>query len=172
MLPGIIGSLQAMEAVKLVGKIGTPPLGKLTLYDALTSTFRSLNLPRNSDCALCGQSPTIHEPISYDSPCAMTDSSISVQDLAAGLKDGSITHLIDVRRAEEHAETNIPAAKLAPLSDIQHLCQNWDRSETYYIHCKSGVRSQKAIDIMLEQGFADLVNVTGGIDAWNDAGLG
>lgn len=158
-----------MEAVKLLLGIGEPPLGKLTIYDALRTSFRSLNLPRNPDCALCGDSPTITEPIHYAPPsCQMTENEISVEDLAIGLENGTIKNLIDVRRVEEHAETNIPQAKLAPLSDIERLCQHWDRSETYHIHCKSGVRSQKAIDILLEQGFIELVNVTGGIDAWND----
>lgn len=155
-----------MEAIKLITGVGAPPLGKLTFYDALTSRFRSLNLPQTPSCALCGDSPSITAPVNYSPiPCSMPDS-ITVQDLAALLSSGWSGRLIDVRQPEEWEKAHIEGAELVPLGELPKTSSNWDKNADYIIHCKSGMRSAKAQAYLLENGFQNVRNTEGGIDAW------
>ncbi len=159
-----------MEAIKLIAAVAEPPLGKLTYYDALTTRFRSLNLSKNPSCLLCGDSPTITSPISYiPTPCSMSE--ISVTDLAALLEADWTGQLIDVRQPEEWEEAHIDQAKLVPLSELPQASAHWDKEADYIIHCKSGMRSAKAQAYLLENGFKNVRNTIGGIEAWLDAGL-
>ena len=170
-LPGIIGSLQAMEAIKLLLGIGEPPLGRLLCYDALRTSFRTLRLAADPGCRLCGASPSVRSTRSTETlasgSCGVPDPqqpSIEVSELAGLLKAGPIV-LIDVRRPEEHAARAIPGSRLIPLGELPGRLAEIPREEKVYVHCKSGMRSSKAVDILRNDGI-DAVNVAGGIDAW------
>jgi adenylyltransferase/sulfurtransferase len=172
-LPGIIGSLQAMEAIKLLLGIGEPPLGRLTCYDALRTSFRSLRLRRDPACRLCGDHPQIHSVANPETTasatCAMSDPSlpsISVQDLAARLAAGERPCIIDVRQPEEEAEGTISGAILIPLATLPERLGELPRDAEILVHCKSGGRSARAVAFLHEAGYDRAVNVTGGIIAW------
>ncbi|MEP4079327.1 molybdopterin-synthase adenylyltransferase MoeB [Haloferula sp.] len=170
-LPGIIGSLQAMEAIKLLLGIGEAPLGKLLCYDALRTTFRTLNLARDPGCRLCGQSPSIHSHDNNETrsnpSCTMSDlPSITVSELAQKLNSNSKTVLIDVRQPEEYAEVSIPGSKLIPLGELADRISEIPKEGEVLVHCKLGGRSAKAVALLQEQGIAGATNVEGGIEAW------
>ncbi|MEM9235654.1 MAG: molybdopterin-synthase adenylyltransferase MoeB [Verrucomicrobiota bacterium] len=170
-LPGIIGSLQAMEAIKLLLGAGEPPLGRLVCYDALRTSFRELRLARDPCCRLCGDQPSIH---SHDNPetrsnasCTMSDfPSITVDELASKLSEQPDTVLIDVRNPEEHAETSIPGSRLIPLGKLADRLAEVPREGEVLVHCKLGGRSAKAVAFLQEQGISGATNVEGGIEAW------
>ncbi|MGJ8656165.1 MAG: molybdopterin-synthase adenylyltransferase MoeB [Akkermansiaceae bacterium] len=169
-LPGIIGSLQAMEAIKLILAAGTPPLGKLVHYDGLNTNFRNFNLRKDPQCPLCGENPTITKLIDYEEFCGVkppeTMTEITVTELKVKLDSGLDGMLIDVRLPAEHAECSIPGSKLIPLPDIPNSAENLPKNTTLYIHCKGGVRSARACAYLAENGFTQLVNISGGMDAW------
>ena len=170
-LPGVIGSLQAMEAIKFLLGIGRPPLGTLICYDALRSSFRNLRIARNPQCKLCGDSPTIRDirnPETTANPsCTMPPSdipSITVDELAAKLPDNPV--LIDVRQPEEHAEASIPGSILIPLGELPERFKEIPEADEILVHCKAGGRSAKAVSFLQEQGITGATNVLGGMDAW------
>lgn len=173
-LPGVIGSLQAMETIKLLLGIGEPPLGTLLCYDALRTSFRSLRLRRDPACRLCGDSPSIHsvhnpETMASNS-CSLPDPalpSITVADLAARLAAGETPFILDVRQPEEEAEGTIPGARLVPLATLPERLDELPRDREILVHCKSGGRSSRAVAFLQEAGFPQAVNVAGGITAWN-----
>jgi adenylyltransferase/sulfurtransferase len=172
-LPGIIGSLQAMEALKLILGIGTVPLGTLTVYDALHSRFRSLKLQRDPQCRLCGEHPDIHgvanAETSAPTTCNLiteTMDSITTTELRALLGDKFTGLLIDVREPDEHAIARIEGARLIPLQTLPGVSSQLPTDRDIYIHCKSGMRSAKACQILMARGFTRVKNVAGGIDAW------
>jgi adenylyltransferase/sulfurtransferase len=173
-LPGVIGSLQAMEAIKLLLGIGEPPLGKLTCYDALGTSFRGLRLRRDPACRLCGDSPeitSVHNPeTTAAATCAMTDPalpSITVDELAARLAAGETPFIVDVRQPEEEAEGTIPGALLIPLATLPERLAELPADREILVHCKAGGRSARAVKFLHESGFPQAVNVEGGINAWN-----
>lgn len=176
-LPGIVGSLQAVEALKLLLGLGAPPLGKLLCYDALRSTFRTLNLRRDPACRLCGDAPSIR---SVDNPetrsaatCAMPEDSIpaiSAAELAAKIDAGEQPFLIDVREPQEEAEGVIPGAQLIPLATLQDHFAELPADREIYVHCRSGGRSSRAVKLLQQAGLPRAVNVAGGIQAWNALG--
>lgn len=169
-LPGIIGSLQAMEAIKLIAGIGTPPTGKLVHYDALNTTFRNFTLRKDPECILCGPNPSVTELIDYDGFCGVpnTDSmkEINVQELDAALKQGLDGILVDVRTPEEVAAAKLEGTIHIPLQELPQRYSELAKDQKIYIHCKAGGRSAKACQFLETQGYSDLTNVKGGIDAW------
>lgn len=173
-LPGIIGSLQAMEAIKLILGCGEPPLGKLLNYDALRTSFRSLKLPHDPACRLCGEVPTItsvkNTETTADPSCQITDptmQTISAAELKARLDSGELNALlIDVREQEEYDVVNIPQAKLIPLQTIPEHAPSLPKDKEIIIHCKAGMRSANACEYLSSIGFENVVNVTGGMDAF------
>ncbi len=171
-LPGIIGSIQAMEALKLVLGIGVVPLGQLTVYDALQSRFRTLTLHRDPHCRLCGDHPDIHGVSNPEtrgpSPCSstMTMPSITTTELRALLEGEFQGILIDVREPGEHAICRIEGARLIPLGTLKEQLHTLPKDRDIHVHCKSGMRSAKAVDLLLNHGFTRVRNVEGGIDAW------
>ncbi len=172
-LPGIIGSLQAMEALKLILKIGVVPLGKLTCYDALNSAFRSLKLNRDPQCRLCGDHPEIHSVSNAETTasaaCDFTSDTMEsitttqLRALLAGKFDGL---LIDVREPDEYALAHIEGSRLIPLGTLPDELESLPTDCEILVHCKSGGRSAKAVQLMLDRGFTRVKNVTGGMDAW------
>ncbi len=172
-LPGIIGSLQAMETLKLILGIGIVPLGKLTCYDALHSAFRSLKLNRDPQCRLCGDHPEIHHvsnaETSASATCNLTaDSmpSITTTELRALLSGNIGGLLIDVREPGEYALAHIEGSRLIPLRTLPDELGSLPTDREILVHCKSGGRSAKAVQVLRDHGFTRVRNIAGGIDAW------
>jgi adenylyltransferase/sulfurtransferase len=172
-LPGIIGSIQAMETLKLILGIGTVPLGKLTVYEALQSTFRSLKLNRDPQCRLCGDHPEIHGIANAETTASATCDfsqetmdSITTTELRTLLKGDYQGLLIDVREPDEHASARIAGSRLIPLKSLADQLGSLPRDREILVHCKSGMRSAKAVRLLLDRGFTRVKNVAGGIDAW------
>jgi sulfur-carrier protein adenylyltransferase/sulfurtransferase len=178
-LPGLVGCIQATEALKLVLGKGTPLIGRLLLYDALEMSFREFKLRRNPKCPMCGDSPTITGLIDYEQFCGMRGqaapaapsaaaSEITPEELKRRLDHGERVFILDVRNPEEFQICRIPESVLLPLPSPPQRFGELDRGREIVVHCKSGMRSQKAIAFLREQGFTRLVNLTGGILAWAD----
>ena len=173
-LPGIIGSLQAMEAIKIILGIGEAPIGKLLIYDALRTSFRSLKLPHDPACRLCGETPTItsvHNSETTAHPsCQITDptmQTITAAELKDRLDSGTLNALlIDVREEAEWQIVNIPQAKLVPLQTIPSYAPNLPKDMEIIIHCKAGMRSARACEYLMSIGFENVTNVEGGMDAF------
>jgi molybdopterin/thiamine biosynthesis adenylyltransferase/rhodanese-related sulfurtransferase len=176
-LPGIIGSIQAMETLKLLLGIGTVPLGKLTVYDALNSSFRTIKLNRDPTCRLCGDHPDIHSVSNAETNASTTCAtspddmdSITTAELRDLLESGLKGLLIDVREPHEHAIANIEGARLIPLATLEGELANLPKDQDIYVHCKSGMRSARAVNLLRANGFTRVINVSGGIDAWLKGG--
>ena len=171
-LPGIIGMLQAIEAIKLIVGIGEPMVGRLLHFDALKVTFRELRLRRDPQCPVCGENPTIFAPIDYDQFCgALDDASIpgiSVQQLKDKMDASNTFELIDVREPFEFEIARINGAKLIPLGEIPERADELDREQMLIVHCHSGRRSAEAVRLLKQRGFDNVYNLEGGIDAWSD----
>jgi molybdopterin/thiamine biosynthesis adenylyltransferase/rhodanese-related sulfurtransferase len=184
-LPGIIGLVQATEAVKLILGAGEPLIGRLMLYDALAMRFRELKLRRNPECPACGDSPTITELIDYHQFCGVphpseakeeappvpgfeSDTEIDVIALKARLDRGDKFQFIDVREPHEYQIAKIPGAKLIPLNDVPKRMGELDPNVEVIVHCKMGGRSGKAAEFLRSQGFKKVKNTLGGILAWSD----
>ena len=176
-LPGTVGLIQATEAVKLILGIGEPLVGRLMLYDALAMRFRELKLRRNPECPACGDHPTITKLIDYQQFCGVTKQEekpvtdagvIDPVEVKAKLDRHDNFLLLDVREPHEYQICNIPGAKLIPLGDLPKRVNELDSSVEIVAHCKSGVRSGKAVDFLKSAGFKKVKNMTGGILAWSD----
>jgi adenylyltransferase/sulfurtransferase len=178
-LPGIIGLVQATEAVKLILGIGEPLVGRLMLYDALAMRFRELKLRRNPECLVCGDHPTVTKLIDYQQFCGMPhreepavsvaqEGEIEPTEVKAKLDRGDDFLLIDVREPHEYQICSIPGAKLIPLGDLAKRMNELDSAKEIVAHCKSGVRSGKAVDFLRQAGFKKVRNMKGGILAWSD----
>lgn len=172
-LPGIIGSLQAMEAIKLILGIAPPPLGRLLCYDALQSTFRPLKFKRDPHCRLCGDHPQIHNVANPESTGSATCASphpdidsLSTRELRSLLADGFDGLVLDVREPHEHALASIPQARLLPLASLSAQLDTLPRDRAILVLCKSGDRSATAVRLLLKHGFPQARNISGGIDAW------
>jgi adenylyltransferase/sulfurtransferase len=174
-LPGTIGLIQATETVKLILGIGEPLVGRLLLYDALAMRFRELKLRKNPECPVCGDHPTVTKLIDYQQFCgipqpqpeATMEGDIEPTDVKAKIDRGDNFVLIDVREPHEYQICNIPAAKLIPLGQLPQRLDELDRDIEIVAHCKSGMRSAKAVGILTEAGFRAR-NMKGGILAWSD----
>ena len=176
-LPGVMGSLQAMEAIKILLGCGTIPMGRLIHYDALRTSFREFNLRKDPECPLCGENPSITSLVDYDHTCTtnspennMENSDvISVEQLKEKLNDSFTGTLIDVREPWEHEVANIPSAIHIPMAEIpNHITEleNMGTNHELLIICKSGVRSGRVTDYLRQQGFSKVRNVVGGMDEW------
>lgn len=173
-LPGIVGSIQAMEVIKVLTGIGTPLSGKLFVFDALDFTTRKLNVRKDDENPLTGKNPTITQLIDYDEFCGIKPASssvksISVEELKRMQTENIDFTLIDVREPHEYELGNI-GGKLIPLSNIINEKQLIPKNGQVIIHCKSGARSTKAIELLQQKlGYTNLMNLEGGIVAWKNA---
>jgi len=177
-LPGTIGLIQATETVKLILGIGEPLIGRLVLYDALAMRFRELKLRRNPECPVCGDHPTITKLIDYQEFCgvpnqeqhqeAPMDGDIDPVEVKSKIDRGDHFVLIDVREPHEYQICNIPQAKLIPLGDLPKRVNELSSADEIIAHCKSGMRSAKAVDFLKQAGFKKVRNMKGGILAWSD----
>ena len=173
-LPGIVGSMQALEAIKLITGIGEPLLGRLLHVDTLAMRFRTIQLRRDPECPVCGPSPSITEPIDYLQFCGMSTPSsptvptLTVQDLHE-IRESHLPHfLLDVREPSEHVVARIEGATLIPLGELPSRLNEIPSGERIIVHCKLGGRSAKAVNHLLENGFSNVWNVAGGITAWSN----
>ncbi|MEO8438952.1 MAG: molybdopterin-synthase adenylyltransferase MoeB [Spartobacteria bacterium] len=173
-LPGIVGTMQATEAIKLILGIGDSLVGRLVHFDALKMKFREFNLKRDPDCPVCGDHPTITQPVDYETFCAGTPDltkavpQIAVGELAQRLRSGRPSILLDVREPFEIEMAQIDGAKLIPLGQLPTRSDELDRTKDIFVLCHSGVRSERAADFLRSIGFAKVTNVAGGIDAWSE----
>jgi sulfur-carrier protein adenylyltransferase/sulfurtransferase len=171
-LPGIIGTLQAIEAIKLIVGVGEPLIGRLLHFDALKVKFRGLTLRRDAQCPVCGENPTIFSPIDYEQFCGAhreeTTPAISVHELKQKMDAREAFQLIDVREPFEHEIARIDGAKLIPLGEFAQRVDELQREQPIIVHCHSGKRSAQAVRLLQQRGFTNAYNLEGGIDAWSD----
>ena len=171
-LPGIIGLLQTIEAIKLIIGIGEPLVGRLLHFDALKVKFRELNLRRDAQCPVCGENPTIFSPIDYEQFCGVQGDdaipAMSAHELKRKMDAREAFQLIDVRELFEYEIARIDGSKLIPLGEIVERTDELQREQTIVVHCHSGGRSAEAVRLLQQRGFNNVYNLKGGIDAWSD----
>ena len=176
-LPGVIGCIQATEAIKLVIGRGETLLGRLLLYDALAMKFRELSVRRNPSCALCGENPTIRELVDYEQFCGVLSEQevpaelderweTTVEQVKARLDRGDDFDILDVRNPEEWQICHVEGAMLIPLGELPSRVHELDPARELVVHCKSGARSAKAVAFLRDAGFLRIKNVRGGITEW------
>jgi sulfur-carrier protein adenylyltransferase/sulfurtransferase len=179
-LPGIIGSLQALEAIKLIVGTGDVLTGRLVLFDALTFRWRELKLRRNPECQVCGDSPTIKELMDYDEFCGPGESvmhvsphgqgvpQLTVTELKQRLDEGAALQIVDVREPFEWDIANLSAygARLIPLDQVLERRSEIDRDAEIVIYCRSGSRSAGAVRQLQAHGYSRIWNLQGGMNAW------
>jgi adenylyltransferase/sulfurtransferase len=174
-LPGIVGSLQALEVLKLVLGIGDTLVGRLVLFDALALRLQELPIRKDPACAVCGEAPTIDAPIDYETFCggqldAGSDASgvpaLSAEEFRARREAGEPLELLDVREPHEYEIARIPGATPFPLTALPLRLHTLDSARSYVIACHRGTRSLQAYRQLRQAGFAKLHVLAGGVDAW------
>lgn len=188
-LPGILGSIQATEVIKMICRIGDPLVGRLLLFNALEMHFRTLKIHRDPECPVCGTSPTISNLIDYEEFCNGSHHSteeatetltagqmnspgipeLSALELKAKLDAADDLLLLDVRTPVEYQMTNI-GGTLIPLPELQERLHELDdfREQEIVVVCRSGARSGSAVAFMKKSGFSKVRNLKGGLLAWSD----
>jgi adenylyltransferase/sulfurtransferase len=181
-LPGIIGVIQATEAIKVMLGIGEPLIGRFLIYDALKMRFRELRLRKDPECPVCGTNPTVTKLIDYEQFCGLRPEPQAAQATGAGVSTTEITpvelkkrldagdklFILDVREPNEYQINRIPGSMLIPLGELPRRYQELPRDVEIVAHCKMGGRSAKAQDFLKTVGFADVKNLKGGILEWID----
>ncbi len=175
-LPGVIGTLQATETTKLILGKGTPLIGRLLLFDALSMRFTELKLKKNLDCPICGRTPTIKALIDYEAFCGLRrgehasalgeENEITVTQLKQLIDSGEPINLIDVREPHEYEICRIGGSKLIPANEIPNRVNELSLTDEYVFHCHLGTRSASAVSFLRQLGFKNVKNLKGGIDAW------
>jgi sulfur-carrier protein adenylyltransferase/sulfurtransferase len=175
-LPGLVGVMQATEVIKLILGQGEPLIGRLLLIDALGMKFRELKLRKNPDCPACGTHPTVTKLIDYNEFCGIRGEEkpvetgipeMQVEELKRRLEAGEDLYVLDVREPHEYQICNI-GGHLIPLGDLPKRVNELDSSREIVAHCRSGVRSAKAVGFLQQAGFKKVHNLAGGILAWAD----
>ena len=177
-LPGIIGCIQALETIKLIIGKGESLVGRLLLFDALRLRFREVKLRKSPDCPVCGEHPTIHGLIDYDEFCGIRG--LESESLASGIPEitpvelkrmmdeGRDFRLVDVREPHEFEICRIPGSVLIPLGDVPARMNELDSAQEIVVHCRSGMRSARAVSLLQQAGIRRIQNLKGGILAWSD----
>jgi len=176
-LPGIVGSIQAMETIKLILGSGRNLTGRLLLFDALEMGFREFKLRKNPKCPMCGEHRTIDKLIDYYEFCGVRGEEapapdlkvpeITPRELKARLDRGEDLFILDVREPHEYQICNL-RGHLIPLGELPRRVHELDSSREIVAHCRSGKRSAEAVDFLRKAGFRKIVNLKGGILAWSD----
>jgi adenylyltransferase/sulfurtransferase len=171
-LPGVVGTLQAVETIKIILGKGESLVGRLLLFDALNMNFRELKLKKNPNCPICGQHATIKSLIDYEAFCGLNqteslseENEITVTELKQLMDTGRV-NLIDVREPIEYDICKIKGSKLIPLSEVPNHVNEFNLTDEYVFHCHTGVRSARAVSLLRQLGFKRVKNLIGGIDAW------
>ena len=176
-LPGVIGTIQATETVKLILGAGQPLVGRLLLYDAFTMRFRELKLRRDPECPVCGDRPTVRALIDYDQFCGIAPApaaplpETTVQELKSRIDRGDAPFILDVREPNEFQICRIPGSTLIPLGELPRRLSELPQgagAPDIVVHCKMGGRSAKAVRTLTEKGFTRVQNLKGGILEWID----
>jgi adenylyltransferase/sulfurtransferase len=174
-LPGVIGLIQATEAIKIVLGKGETLVGRLLLYDALSMKFREVKIKRDPSCPVCGDEPAVRELIDYFEFCgvpghgssqALFDQEIEPAELKAKMDSGERFVLLDVREPHEYEINRIPNSRLIPLRDLPSRVSDLDTADEIVVHCLMGSRSAQACEFLRTAGFRKLKNLRGGIRAW------
>jgi adenylyltransferase/sulfurtransferase len=176
-LPGLIGLVQATEALKLIVGEGEPLVGRLLLFDALKMKFREFKLRRDPECPVCGEHPKIFHPIDYERFCDAQNGgntsepdavpSISVQELKQKMDAREPVTLIDVRESWEYDIAQIAGSSLIPLGELAERLEELPREGILVVQCHSGARSEQGARLLQEAGFSNVYNLEGGIEAWS-----
>jgi adenylyltransferase/sulfurtransferase len=172
-LPGVIGSLQALEAIKLLLGRGDTLLGRLLMFDGLAATFREIRLTKDPDCPLCGAAPTIRQLIDYEEFCGMANTTprdngdvTAVElDKERGVNPNLV--LVDVRESFEWDICRLPGAVLIPMGELEDRLGELDKQKDVVAYCHTGRRSRIALDLLREAGFSRARHLAGGIAAWS-----
>lgn len=179
-LPGVVGTLQATEAIKLILGAGESLVGRFLLFDALKMRFRELKVRQDPDCPVCGTHPTVTAPIDYDQFCGITPAApaaavttpgtgdVTVEELKSRLDGDDSVLLVDVREQREFEICRIPGSVLIPLGELPARMSELDGHADMVVHCKSGARSAKAVALLRDAGYTHARNLQGGILAWID----
>ena len=176
-LPGTIGTLQATEAIKLILGTGEPLIGRLLLYNAQDMSFDYVKLRKNPACKVCGEHPTVTELIDYEAFCGVpgqevetgaagVEWDITPRELEEQLKSGIPLTLVDVREPHELEISHIPGVRNIPLGQLAMRSSELNSQDDLVLICKAGVRSTRALHILLGAGFRKLHNLKGGLNAW------
>ncbi|MEP6733113.1 MAG: molybdopterin-synthase adenylyltransferase MoeB [bacterium] len=184
-LPGLIGTIQATETIKLITGAGEPLIGRLLLVDALRMRFRTIELAKDPECRACG-TREITALMDYDAFCGLTPASATPEQgdyagivddegldeitplrLDAKLREGSPIALLDVREPYEWSIARLPNARLIPLNSLPNAVHSLDRNAMTVVYCHHGTRSAAAVDWLRDQGFGRVLNLVGGIDRWS-----
>lgn len=173
-LPGIIGSLQANEVLKLILGVGEPLIGRLLLVDALSLDFKELRVGRDRGCPVCGENPTIERLIDYEQFCGVRVGGeeigptwhIKPEELAELLRKNEDIEVIDVRQPVEWEICRIEGARLIPLNELAERAHEIDQTKKVIVYCHSGQRSALAVKLLRELGLTRVFNLAGGIDAY------
>jgi len=174
-LPGVIGTLQATETIKMILDKGDPLVGRLLLFDALRMRFRELKLQKAPNCPICGRNPTINSLIDYEAFCGLgrgeagplsEENEIRVTELKRRIDRGERVNLIDVREPHEYEICRIEGSNLIPVSEIPNRVNQFNLTDEYIFHCHTGARSAWAVSFLCQLGFKKVKNLKGGIDAW------
>jgi sulfur-carrier protein adenylyltransferase/sulfurtransferase len=177
-LPGVVGCIQATEAIKLIIGAGEPLVGRFLIFDALKMKFRELRLRKDPDCPVCGTHPTVTKLIDYDQFCGIhpaapeptpsNTTEISSVDLKKRLDRGDRLTIVDVREPHEYQINQIHGSLLIPLGDFEKRYTELDPNDELIMQCKVGGRSAKAADFLRSKGFKKVLNLKGGILDWID----
>lgn len=176
-LPGVVGTMQAAEVVKLVIGEGEPLIGRLLFIDVLTMEPRILKLRKDPDCPVCGENPTVTELIDYQEFCGIGRGEepeeekpkveeITVEEFSTIKENKADFVLIDVREPHEYEICNLEGSRLIPLGELKDRTDELDPKDDIVVHCHHGGRSMKAATFLVEQGFSKVKNLKGGIDEW------
>jgi adenylyltransferase/sulfurtransferase len=178
-LPGLVGTIQATETLKLIMEVGEPLVGRLLVYDALRLSFRELKLRKDPDCPVCGTRPTVRELIDYDAFCGLTktdaapappssdlDIVITVDELKSRWDRGDRPFLLDVREAYEYQIVRLPDATLLPLGELAARYDGLDPDREIIVYCHHGIRSAKAAAFLRHQDLRFARTLRGGIEEW------
>jgi adenylyltransferase/sulfurtransferase len=172
-LPGIIGAIQAAEAIKLALGVGTPLIGRFLVFDALAMRFRELKLMRDPACPACGDAPTITALRDYDEYCdgvTLTEAreNVTVEELKDRMDRNADFVLVDVREPSEYDICRIPGAQLIPLGQLNERYLEIPNGREVIVHCRSGMRSARAAHFLKNRGYSNVHNLEGGVLAWID----
>jgi adenylyltransferase/sulfurtransferase len=172
-LPGIIGALQASEVIKLILAVGTPLIGRLLLVETLAADFRELQVPRDAQCPVCGERPTITKLEDSELECsdsqpasAAEELSVVPKDVDAWLREGRKITLLDVRTPVEVGICRLPGSIFVPLQELPERLGELDADRRLVVYCHHGIRSAQAVAFLRGRGFSRAMNLSGGIEAW------